>query len=405
MSIEAQEIMSAVNYYNTQIYCDMLPMEDLGSNSWIYPIGPSHVQTGMQRPDHVRFMLFGMTLGHRINQTQDRHQQQVLAKQYLKYRGHVIRSLTAAINTERDRPSDLILVGIMSLLLTDAQHGVSLDSRCHIEAIARIILLRGGIGAVAKSQPLDAMLICFLSTAIFANTSTPAEALFMTEAQIMGVKELTAKFRDRTFMFSSCPAVLFACIANLNHLRYRASHRQSLRPDNIHDEAMDILKRVESFCPSQWSNGRPASTPDWELIGAIYQSAVALFCISSMQSLSVFAKTAALAAQSTCFRHHLQSLLRTALQSAKIQRYLFWPLLVLGVDSARDGDAMRAFVKREMLRMSSHIGTCVPIIAQDVLVRFWTSGETHWDACFDRPYTFATQIAIDTSRISTSVSK
>lgn len=76
---------------------------------------------------------------------------------------------------------------------------------------------------------------------------------------------------------------------------------------------------------------------------------------------------------------------------------MLWPLIVLGVYAARDSPAMRAFVVSRLPELSRDLGTSVPLIVKHVLESFWDSGESRWDACFNKPYIFTMQIAIDTN--------
>lgn len=43
-----------------------------------------------------------------------------------------------------------------------AQQGASLNWRCHIEGVHKLITLRGGIRALAASKPLESLLLCFV---------------------------------------------------------------------------------------------------------------------------------------------------------------------------------------------------------------------------------------------------
>ena len=95
----------------------------------------------------------------------------------------------------------------------------------------------------------------------------------------------------------------------------------------------------------------------------------------------------------------LHSCLNEALSSPRVKRFMIWPLVVLGVEVVHGGLETRTFVRKQLLEMSRHAGTYVPLTAKGVLERFWTSSETGWDSCFDKPYAFTTQIAVDTSRI------
>jgi hypothetical protein len=124
-----------------------------------------------------------VTLSHRINRTRDSHQAAALAETYYRYRGLIIRSLREDIDVEQKRTSDLVLAGIMTLLLTEVsprfvsllvrksradlcfmqiQQGALSDWRQHLHGIQKLITLRGGIRAVARSQRLEAALLCFI---------------------------------------------------------------------------------------------------------------------------------------------------------------------------------------------------------------------------------------------------
>lgn len=201
------------------------------------------------------------------------------------------------------------------------------------------------------------------------------------------------------FKFSACPLNLFSAIACTSNLRHRAAYFEASSAETLYDEAMANLRSIEQFSLVEWSASKPVCKPEWELLGIIYQSAAALYCISSMQSLSVFPSTTRLNTHLDTLTSRLEEHLQTAFLSPRVDRFLFWPLMVLGVAAARGSDAMRISVARELSRMSFRMGTCVPFITKGLLEKFWGSGETHWDACFNHPYVLTTQIAFDTSRL------
>lgn len=201
------------------------------------------------------------------------------------------------------------------------------------------------------------------------------------------------------FAFQMCPPPLFAEIIKINHFRARASKHEPTGAEDLTQEAYGILSRIHSFSPEQWAESKPSSKEDWMLLGNVYQAAVALYCISSLQSLWVLPLAPSLRALCTTHGQFLQVLLSEALSSPRLNRFLLWPLVVLGMEAVNGGAAIRAFVRKQLPEMSRYIGTYVPLMARDVLERFWASGETRWDACFDRPYVFATQIGVDISRM------
>lgn len=98
------------------------------------------------------------------------------------------------------------------------------------------------------------------------------------------------KYGGGTISFT-WPTALFTEIIRINHLRMRASrHELTLVEDSTH-EAYGILSRIHNFSASKWVESKPSSKDEWVLLGNVYKSAVALYCISSLRSLSVLPTT------------------------------------------------------------------------------------------------------------------
>ncbi len=203
--------------------------------------------------------------------------------------------------------------------------------------------------------------------------------------------------------FQMCPPPLFAEIIRINHLRLQATKHASQElqvEEGLAREAYEILRRIHDFSSEHWANSKPKSKQDWTMIGDIYQMAIFLYCVASLQSLSVLPTTPSLKAESAAHVQLLHSSLTQAVTRPRIKRFTLWPLVVLGVEAAQPGrGAMRDFVAGQLPILSRDAGTQVPLTAKGVLERFWASGETGWDACFDRPYAFVMQIAVDSSGI------
>lgn len=72
---------------------------------------------------------------------------------------------------------------------------------------------------------------------------------------------------------------------------------------------------------------------------------------------------------------------------------------MLGVEAAHSGNDVRIFVLRNLEELSRSVGTYIPLTGKDVLERFWASGSTDWDSCFDKPYAFVMQPSVDVSRL------
>ncbi|RMJ02225.1 hypothetical protein BHE90_017041 [Fusarium euwallaceae] len=389
----------AAEYFNSCIYRELAPIQELGKNPHIYQLSITHIQRAVNKPDYLNFGMLCMTLSHRINRTRNDHQYKLLAEKFYLYWGLAVRSLNEQLDVQDRQTSDLVMAGIMTLLLADVQQGTSLNWRCHLEGIHKLIALRGGFHAVASSPSLEPLLLS-LCVAAIGNTTCAASDLIMTESYLDALELLLEKYSAAVSPIHMCPLPLFAEIIKINHLRMRAISCDFALLEDLSKEGFEILDRIHAFSSEQWASSKSLHQEDWVLIGKVYQAAAALYCILSLQSLSVFPETQELRACCAAHGQVLWLLLNVGLSCPRTRRSLIWPLVLLGVEAVRGGPKMRAFVSEKLPELSYDAGTYVPLMAKSILQSFWDSGETQWDACFDRPYVFTSQIAVDTSRIS-----
>lgn len=221
----------------------------------------------------------------------------------------------------------------------------------------------------------------------------------MAVSHIEDLDMIVDHYGQRLFSFQMCPPTLFAEIIRINHLRMRAIESAHAGAEGHSQEARNILARIHTFSSKEWSESKPCSREGWMLVGNIYQAAVSLYCILSLQSLSVLPSSTEMRAQCTELGRQLHVQLSSAMSSPTTRYSMIWPLVLLGVQAANDGAPMRAFVSEKLPELSYHVGSSVPMVAKAALERFWSSGETRWDACFDLPYAFVTQIAVDMSQL------
>ncbi|PWY82120.1 hypothetical protein BO70DRAFT_362045, partial [Aspergillus heteromorphus CBS 117.55] len=374
-------------------------MLQLGPTSSIYRISPPLFQQGMAQPDYIRLIIVCMSLSHRVNHSRNDPRSATLVKSFLHYRGLIIRSLVEDLNLNHKRTSDHVIGGILTLLLVDAQQGASTNWRCHIDGIRQIMGLRGGIQAVARSKGVASLLVSFVYLSVFGDTTSPVSDLAMTESDLDGLKFLIKRDENSSRTFMSRPSALFAEIININYLRVRASTDTTTSPEDHSRKAYEILTRVLDFSPEKWAESKPVAKEDWLLLASIYQAAVSLYCIHSLQSIGVLPITSFLRKNCTAHSHLLHVLLSKAVLSLSIRGFMLWPLVVLGMETVNGGVSVRHFIREELVEMSHYTGSYMPVTAKHVLERFWDSGNTHWDVCFDRSYAFATLLAADASKL------
>lgn len=252
---------------------------------------------------------------------------------------------------------------------------------------------------------IKTLILTMGSISVISNTTCPVSDLVATDWHLEKSNLVLEQYGSNVGIFQLCPPALFTNIIELSDLRLQATKQQQQllsftgAESNLSDQGYDILNRIHNVSLDHWAQSKPSLQEDWILVGTIYQCSVALYCILSLQSLSVFPITPELRALCEAHGRTLRSHLIRGLASPKISRFLLWPLVVLGVEAVHGDAETRGFVIAQLQLLSRDVGTSVPIIAKNVLESFWESGDTRWDACFDRAYAFTTQIAVDNSRI------
>jgi hypothetical protein len=405
----------------------------------VYPVSSTHIRNAIYLPDHVRFGFICIALSHRYNQSGHDPQLNHLCETYYQYRGRAIRSLSEDIDVEHKRLSNELMAGVMIFLLTDvgvrtrgiirqlAQIGIPGPTR----RLAHLAISPGRspeADAAARWNPviesvresgIDASLFCVVSScgndlarqgamwlttrsvAVMANTTTPSPELITASSHVKELDLMLDQYGHNIFAFQLCPRCLLGEIIRINHLRMMSASGINDAQDHA-SEALEILGRIEDFSSSTWAAPKPSSTEVWFLVGNIYQTAVILYCISSLQSVSIIPHNTTFRNRCAAHGKSLHMLLAEGLRHASVKRFLLWPLVVLGVEAIHGGQSMRCFVRKQLPELSRFAGVYAPIAAMRVLERFWASGKTGWDACFDRPYAFSMHPAIDISRIQTS---
>ncbi|KAL2819545.1 fungal-specific transcription factor domain-containing protein [Aspergillus cavernicola] len=384
---------------NSAMYPLMVALNELGRHPGIRKIQPVHIDAGMTRPDFIRLNIVCMALNHRMNRAGDKREALALTHAYYHFRGLVLRSLNEEIRLERNRTRNVnvLIVGILSLLLADAHQGEPLHWRCHLQGVQQLIMLRGGLRAMT-GPGIQPLLLCYTYVTVIGDTSSPASDLTMTTPLLAELITILKDNGDKPYSFYPFPTPLFAATVEINYLRARAISRVQTEtetdPENFFQEAEQILQHIQSFHPEQWSKSRPAK-PAWLLLARLMQAAVAIYCISSLSSLSLLSHKHDHDHAKTTSRKSLYTLLKQALSAPWFNGSLTWPLVVLGVDAVNDSANMRAFVKEGLTDLSYRGGSYVPLMAKGVLERYWAGGGGGWDVCFDRPYAMTMQWTVN----------
>ncbi|KAH9904275.1 fungal-specific transcription factor domain-containing protein [Xylariomycetidae sp. FL2044] len=343
-----------------------------------------------------------------------------------QYRGQGLRALNQEISSTKTRASDGTISSIVSLAVADIQFGFVRPNswRHHLYGVAQLISLRGGMKKLLRESPFMRLpVITLIIFEVIGNTTTPfhdqAATTSYSTSSLDSLDFIRDVYADGIFPFyigTLLPPPLLLGLIRINRLRAQAASSSSRiitttptdaasgsaeEPDpnklpaaaEDEEEARALLAELEAFDPSTWSvrHRAPGTDPLWDMLGRIYQSAAVLYCITSLQSVSVLPPQThhpALAAARAAHLARLLADLGVALRSPELISPCFWPLVVAGQSAAFGTDGDRAFVLRELEGVRRTAGTSLATVLRGLFVEFWASGRTGWDDCFGEAYLF-----------------
>ena len=306
-----------------------------------------------------------------------------------QHRGLAIQALSEMISKAKTRCNDMTIVSVVMFMSMDMQNSASTDWRFHAHVMKRLIDMRGGLMQLLRNVPyLASTLVIYIIIATYANCSgPPTQQINVTEPieQFLGeVKEMYSLI----FPYILCPPELYPEVIRINRLRQTIATSIIMGGDpDYFLAAHDLLSRVELFVPEDWAQAGE-HFEEWVLVGSVHQSAIAIYCIMAMQSLTVFPDSLEMGAKRSMHGERLLAGLRRMLKSEQLRRFALWPLSVAGVEAGYRDESTRYWVECRMLELSRVIGTNSPLKAVAVLQRYWQKGVPGWDECFDRPYVF-----------------
>ncbi|TEA17167.1 hypothetical protein C8034_v000248 [Colletotrichum sidae] len=251
-----------------------------------------------------------------------------------------------------------------------------------------MLATRGGPGGWVKEVPqLKGMLLSFLICAVMANTTSPAHDPVRIAPHTEFMELTDDLYPLGLHPMVPCPMPLFLDIIRINNIRDEMANGL-LSQEIATSKGDEVLRRIETFDATTWQ-GFYENEDYNEIIGLMFQSAVVVYCISSLQSISALPSSRRLAVVRQVHSDRLYLLLAQSNQHPAIQKSILWPLIVAGVEAGVRVDK-RALVAELFMGQSKDVGTPLPSHAKGVLRTFWDGSDANWDACFDKPYAFVT---------------
>lgn len=168
-------------------------------------------------------------------------------------------------------------------------------------------------------------------------------------------------------------------------------------------QAFELLNDIINFSVDEWAESRGTTKEDNMLLGQSYKSGIYIYCILSLQSVGVLpsneGKLNPLTQAASHEAQFLCDLMVKGFSNKKIILLLLWPLTVLGAQAVHEGESRRDFVRKWADEIYAYTASYSVWHLKEVLEKFWASGKTRWDDCFDRPYLFSPATNMDSSTL------
>ncbi|OHW90099.1 C6 zinc finger domain-containing protein [Colletotrichum incanum] len=386
---ETCDIIEATLYWNEQVYPSMVSTQ-LSQSPWVIPVSYIHYM----QPS-IQHALVAMAIEHRMARISHMRNDPFVAEvrsRACQHRSTAVQALNKDIQDERTRISDFTLSSVIVFLYGDADlfmvaHGiydgvqlaVPPERVCGLGVFAW--WLGGSMPENTSPQNSGPLLI-----ENFANTTSPADDQ-MSPVSNFELKDLISDaFETGYYPFLPCPGDLFIDIIHVNRLRFLAARQgDKIITGSIESEAEDLLTKITDFSPEAWSETKDESREEHLMMAQVYQSAVVLFAISSLQSAGAVSLSAGWTAVKKIHSCRLLSLLEKSAASPVLKSCTAWPMIVAGFEAKSASPTIRAFILGRMEEESRELGVYLPLAAKEVLERFYSSSGNRWDDCFDSP--------------------
>lgn len=221
------------------------------------------------------------------------------------------------------------------------------------------------------------------SIVTFSNSLGPAShQISITEPLEQHIEEVE-KLYSLILPYTLCPSTLFIDIIRINRLRKQLSRSSIVDPHQYAQYAQSILSRIESFVPREWAQSKD-QVDGWQLIGSIWQSAIALYCIMSLQAVDIFPSTTEMDIMRMRHRDRLLEDLKAATRLKQLKKISTFPLCVLGVEAGYHvQQSTQIWIERHLEEHARLLGSNSPLKAREVLRRYWRRKKPGWNECFD----------------------
>lgn len=221
---------------------------------------------------------------------------------------------------------------------------------------------------------------------VTGSTTSPPSASTLTQGELADMLGfVTDVWEETPYPTFLCPTDVFVVIMRINHLRSQLLNFALSEADASPE---DLLARLKAFSPEAWAATKTSSHEGWLLVARAHHSAAILYCISTLEKHFPRSSLQELEILRAVHASTLFSVLRQSDTIPGVRMGSLWPLVVAGVEAAREDSSTRSFVGKRFVGLADDLATPLMLEAKEVFERFWVSGKVGWEKCFDRPYAF-----------------
>ncbi|KAF2741253.1 hypothetical protein EJ04DRAFT_547643 [Polyplosphaeria fusca] len=390
---ETTEIVQATEFYNNRIYPVMSRYSLMAQAPYMQPF-PMLVLH--QLPPTISHSFVGITLGWRFHR-QELPTDDIWPKVY-HHRGAMIRDVAEKVSrcdetleptTQQQKSTfDVAIVCLLVFATMEIQYmySTSVNWRQHMDAMGRLISIRGGITSLwHETQLVRGALTFFVGINTFSGSSSPASTLAFAEEH-PDLPDLPEDLYEGIFCYSLCPTPLFRHIASINLLRARIA-RGTMDVATGKIEALRLLMRIDAFSTQQWMEMRETKYPkEFTLIGTVFQAAAVIYCILSLQCLGTLEETQEIRDMRGMYTDLLFDGIEQGLADPLTRFFMLWPNIVAGVIAGKHRPGTQIWISDTLASLGREHGQSMSILAKAALGKFWASGKTTWEDCFTVPY-------------------
>lgn len=204
-----------------------------------------------------------------------------------------------------------------------------------------------------------------------------------------------------------CPSALFLTIFHITRIRQQAWADRRTKQQSFTQAVQKIFADIDAFdrqdaLANDNSLNKLLKKEMASIIAQLFQVAVRVYAILSLPRAAVLAAhpyNASYQGLRASQRHALGELLRKAQRESKDHYALGWAMMVAGVaagaavDEASSDDPGYAYAVTMQRLVDAYfysswietMSTSVELAMVVQLRRYWASGGTEWDECFDEP--------------------